>query len=39
MGVCLDIMRQSAGMALNPTMVYSFVFPFFNCTDIIQTSD
>ena len=34
----LDIMRQSACLVLNPTMVYSYGF-LFNCTTVGQASD
>ena len=37
-GYNLDIMRQSAGLVLNPITVYSYGF-LFNCTTVGQASD
>ena len=37
-GYNLDIMRQSACLVLNPTMVYSYGV-LFNCTTVGQASD
>ena len=37
-GYNLDIMRQSAGLVLNPITVYSYG-SLFNCTTVGQASD
>ena len=37
-GYNFDIMRQSAGLVLNPITVYSYDF-LFNCTTVGQASD